>query len=470
MYTERKSKQLRMEMVVLEELVPQEHLLRKIDKVIDFSFINKICKPYYSENNGRPAIEPEVLFRMLFIGYLYGIRSERRLLQEIEVNVAYRWFIGYDLTEKLPDVSVIWQNRLRRYNGSDVPQQIFDEIVRQAIAKGLVGGKILYSDSTHLKANANKNKFVEKRAKAEAKEYLDDLNRAINEDRATHGKKPLKFNGDELKDDQAEEDENYFDDDSQGGTPAENEKTIKESTTDPESGYMHRDGKPKGFFYLDHRTVDSKNNIITDTFVTPGNTNDVKPYLHRLKAQIEKFGFAVKYVGLDAGYNVSNICKYLYDLGIEAAMGKRRGCHQKGKFGKSQFRYLPEWDVYICPERNYLEYVTTNRNGYKEYKCKNDRCAGCPQREKCLSEKQQRKSLFRHIWEDFKDKAYTFTHTEKGKKIYARRKETVERSFADSKELHGLRYCRMRGLSKVAEQCLLTAAVQNMKRIAMCCG
>ena len=470
MYTERKSKQLRMEMVVLEELVPGDHLLRKIDKAIDFSFINKICKPYYSENNGRPAIEPEVLFRMLFIGYLYGIRSERRLLQEIEVNVAYRWFIGYDLTEKLPDVSVIWQNRLRRYNGSDVPQQIFDEIVRQAIAKGLVGGKILYSDSTHLKANANKNKFVEKRAKVEAKEYLDDLNRAINEDRATHGKKPLKFNGDELKDDQAEENENYFDDDSQGGTPAGDEKTIKESTTDPESGYMHRDGKPKGFFYLDHRTVDSKNNIITDTFVTPGNTNDVKPYLHRLKAQIEKFGFMVKYVGLDAGYNVSNICKYLYELGIEAAMGKRRGCQQKGKFGKYQFRYLPEWDVYICPERNYLEYVTTNRNGYKEYKCRNDRCAGCPQREKCLSEKQQRKSLFRHIWEDFKDKAYTFTHTEKGKKIYARRKETVERSFADSKELHGLRYCRMRGLSKVAEQCLLTAAVQNMKRIAMCCG
>ena len=161
MYRESSGKQQRVELVTLEELVPQEHLLRKIEEAIDFSFINKICKPYYSETKGRPAIEPEVLFRMLFIGYLYGIRSERRLLQEIEVNVAYRWFIGYDLTEKLPDVSVIWQNRLRRYNGSEVPQQIFDEIVRQAMAKGLVGGKILYTDSTHLKASANKNKFVE---------------------------------------------------------------------------------------------------------------------------------------------------------------------------------------------------------------------------------------------------------------------------------------------------------------------
>ncbi len=469
MLKERAEKQSRLEIVTMEELVPQDHILRKIDKAIDFSFINKICKPYYCENNGRPAVEPESLFRMLFIGYLFGIRSERRLLKEIEVNIAYRWFIGYDLTEKLPDVSVIWQNRLRRYNGSDIPQQIFDEIVRQAMSNGLVGGKILYSDSTHLKASANKRKYEEKVVKKESQDYIKDLNKAINEDRVAHGKKPLKFNGDELKEESEEEKENYFDDDSQGGTPAsaEDTKTIKTSTTDPESGFMHRDGKPQGFFYLDHRTVDSKTNIITDVYVTPGNTNDVKPYIARLKEQIKKFGFKVKYVGLDAGYNVSNICRQIYEMGIEAAMGKRRDCHQKGKYGKYKYKYIPEWDVYICPERKYLEYSTTNRDGYKEYKCKGDRCANCPKREVCLSAKQERKSIYRHIWEDFKDMAYNFTHTDKGKSIYSRRKETVERSFADSKELHGLRYCRMRGLSKVAEQCLLTAAVQNMKKIAL---
>ena len=126
--------------------------------------------------------------------------------------------------------------------------------------------------------------------------------------------------------------------------------------------------------------------------------------------------------------------------------------------------------MYICPERNYLEYVTTDRNGYREYKCKNGRCATCPRRDECLTAKQSTKSLRRHIWEGYKDEAYLFTHTDEGKEIYARRKETVERSFADSKELFGLRYCRMRGLNKVAEQCLLTAAAQNMKKIAMCCG
>lgn len=126
-------------------------------------------------------------------------------------------------------------------------------------------------------------------------------------------------------------------------------------------------------------------------FVTPRNTNDVKPYINRLDTQIEKFGFDVKVVGLDAGYNVSAICKQLFDRGIKAAMGTRRGVHQKGKFGKYKFRYIKEWDVYICPERNYLEYTTTNRQGYKEYKCKNGRCMNCPSRELCLSKKQKQK-------------------------------------------------------------------------------
>ena len=477
MLREAKSRQMKMEMVVLEELVPKDHLLRKIDKEIDFSFINEICRPYYSADNGRPAIEPEVLFRMLFIGYLYGIRSERRLVEEVKVNVAYRWFLGYNLEDKIPDASVIWQNRLRRYNGTDVPRQIFDNIVRQAMDRGLVGGKVLYTDSTHLKANANKNKFTERVVQKETQAYIKELNKAINEDRALHGKKPLKFDGDELKETDEEEKENYFDDNNDGdsgngtgGSETGETKTIKESTTDPESGYMHRDGKPQGFFYLDHRTVDSKANIITDVYVTPGNVNDVKPYIDRLKAQIEKFGFKVKKVGLDAGYNVSSICKHLHDMGIQAAMGSRRGVHQKGKYCKYKFTYQKDMDVYICPEGSCLEYVTTDRNGYREYRCKSGRCASCPRREQCLSEKQKTKSLRRHVWEDYKDEAYVFTHTEEGKRIYARRKETVERSFADAKELFGLRYCRMRGLFKVAEQCLLTAASQNMKKIAMCCG
>ena len=445
MLLEKTNRQSKMETVMIENLVPENHLLRKIDKYIDFSFINEICRPYYCADNGRPAIEPEILFKMLFIGYLYGVRSEIRLLQEVQVNIAYRWFLGYGIEDKLPDVSVIWQNRTRRYKGTDVPQQIFDNIVRQAIKHGLVDGKVLYSDSTHLKANANKNKFENIEVTQTPKAYLKELDEAVAADRESRGKKPLK------------------DKDEPSAPPTKN---IKSSTSDPESGFMHRDGKPKGFFYLDHRTVDGKANIITDVYVTPGNVNDVEPYIDRLKAQIDKFGFEVETVGLDAGYNVANICKKLHGMSINGAMGYRRGCQQKGKYAKWKFKYLKEWDIYICPERNYLEYVTTDREGYREYKAKNERCKTCPRREECLSAKQAKKSIRRHVWEDYKDICYAFTKTEAGKEIYARRKETIERSFADSKELHGLRYCRMRGREKVSEQCLLTAAAQNIKKIA----
>lgn len=448
MLEEEKAHQIEMELVMIDDLVPEDHLLRKIKKHIDFSFINDMCREYYCPDNGRPAIEPVTIFKMLFIGYLFGIRSERRLVEDVKVNVAYRWFLDYRLTDKIPDASVIWQNRRRRFNGTDIPQKIFDNIVWQAIDKELVNGKILYSDSTHLKANANKNKFTKAYVTQSTKDYMAELDKAIGEDREAHEKKPLKKRDDD------------------DGEPS-GMKEIKQSTTDPESGFMHRDGKPKGFFYLDHRTVDSKANIITDVYVTPGNVNDVDPYISRLKTQISKFGFETEYVGLDAGYNTNPICRELSRIGIKAAMGYRRGCHPKGKYGKHKFKYLPEWDVYICPERCYLCYRTTTSVGYREYAASESRCGNCPKRAECLAEKQKFKVLRRHVWEDYRDEMYEFSHTETGKRIYARRKETIERSFADSKELHGLRYCRMRGLTKVSEQCLLTAAVQNMKKIAL---
>ena len=449
MLNEKKANQSEVELIIIDNLVPEDHLLRKIRKHIDFSFINDMCREYYSADIGRPAIEPEVLFKMLFIGYIYGIRSERRLVEEVKVNVAYRWFLEFKLTEKIPDASVIWQNRRRRYKNTDIPQRIFDNIVWQAIEKGLVEGKTLYTDSTHLKANANKNKYTKAYVSQSTKGYMEELDKAIDQDRIAHDKKPL----------------NKKDDDGNGNPPQA--KEIKQSTTDPQSGFMHRDGKPKGFFYLDHRTVDSKANIITDVYVTPGNINDVDPYIDRLKTQISKFGFETEYVGLDAGYNTNNICRDLSKMGVKAAMGYRRGCQPKGKYNKHKFKYIPEWDVYICPERCYLCYRTTTSMGYREYAADQNHCSKCSRQTECLAEKQKFKILRRHVWEDYRDEMYFFTKTDEGKKIYSRRKETIEQSFADAKELHGLRYCRMRGLARAFEQCLLTAAVQNMKKIAL---
>jgi transposase len=444
MLREKDNRQISMEFVGIEELVPKDHLLRKIDKVIDFGFIREKVKDLYCADNGRPAIDPVVLFKMLFIGYLYGTRSERQLVRDIQVNVAYRWFLGFGLTDKVPDASTISQNRRRRFSESAIYQEIFDEIVLQAMRRKMVDGTTLYTDSTHLKANANKHKFELKDVQKSTRDYLETLEGDVTRDREAHGKKPLK--------------------------EKESVPEIKEtkvSTTDPDSGYMVREGKPEGFFYLDHRTVDSRYSIITDTFVTPGNIHDSIPYLSRLDRQSERFGFAVEAVGLDAGYFTAGICKGLEERNIYGAIAYRRPNHIKGFLRKSDYIYDTKADSYTCPEGCTLKYRTTDRQGYRHYASDPTQCRNCPLQPKCTRSANFTKVVTRHIWQDHKETVNSHRYTEEGKKIYKRRKETVERSFADSKQLHGHRYARLRGISKVFEQCLLCAAVQNMKKIAL---
>lgn len=190
MLKERPQTQSTLEFVYIDELVPADHLLRKIERVIDFSFIHPLVEGLYCRNNGRPALDPTLLFKLLFIGYLFGIRSERQLMREVQVNVAYRWFLGLTLTDAIPDASTLSQNRRRRFNDSEVYQQIFDEIVEQAMHQGLVSGRVLYTDSTHLKASANKNKFVKATITASRKDYMDALDQAVESEREARGKKP----------------------------------------------------------------------------------------------------------------------------------------------------------------------------------------------------------------------------------------------------------------------------------------
>jgi transposase len=270
-------------------------LLRKIDRVVEFGFIHDRVKHLYCENNGRPALEPVVLFKLLLLGYLYGVRSERQLMREVEVNVAYRWFLGLRLRDKVPDASTLSQNRRRRFSESTIYQEIFDEIVELAVAKGLASGKVLYTDSTHLKASANKNKYDLAEVRVKPAEYLQSLEEAITEDRAAHGKAPLK------------------------DKPMEEQpRQIKVSRTDPDSGYMVRDGKPKGFFYLDHRTVDGRHAIITDTYATPATVHDSVPYLGRLDRQRERFGFQIRAAGVDAGYATAAVARGLEERNATA--------------------------------------------------------------------------------------------------------------------------------------------------------
>jgi IS5 family transposase len=384
------------------------------------------------------------MFKLLFLGYIFGVRSERQLIRDVQVNVAYRWFLGLNLTDKVPDASTLSQNRIRRFHETSVYQDIFDEIVLQAMRKKLVKGQTLYTDSTHLKANANKNKHIKVRAQTDRKAYMDELDKAIEEDRLTHGKKPLAPPSNPPK-----------------------EKEIKQSTTDKAAGYMVREGKPKGFFYLDHRTVDGQCNIVTDVHVTAGNVHDAIPYLERLDRQKARFGFNVEHVGVDAGYFTAAVCHGLEKRDIYGVMGYRRPTHRDGYFYKREYIYNENKDSYTCPHGEELIYTTTSREGYRQYHSNPDRCITCPDRERCTRSANHTKVLTRHVWEDSKERINANRLTEKGKQIYARRKETVERSFADAKQLHGYRYAQFRGLKKVQAQCLMTAAAQNIKKIAL---
>lgn len=430
--------------MTIESLVPADHLLRKIDAAVDFEFIRERVRHLYCPDNGRPALDPVVLFKLLLLGYLFGVRSERQLMREVQVNAAYRWFLRMRLQDKVPDASTLSQNRRRRFRGSEVYQQIFDEIVELACRKGLVTGEVLYTDSTHLKATANKNKFEVQRVEVKPLEYLAQLEQAVEEDRAAHGKRELK-----------------------AGAAAPATKEIKVSRTDRDSGYMVRDGKPKGFFYLDHRTVDGRHAIITDTHATPANVHDSIPYLRRLDRQRERFGFQVRAVGLDAGYATAAICKGLEERDIYGVIGYRTANHVEGLFRKRQFRYDEANDVYTCPEGQLLIYRTTNREGYRQYHSDAQQCRECPVRGQCTRSRNTTKVITRHVWEASKERTDRHRLEPHGKRIYKRRKETVERSFADAKQLHGHRYARMRGLTNVREQCLLAAACQNLKKIAL---
>jgi transposase len=438
------AQQHELELVTIESLVPADHLLRKIDRAVDFEFIRERVRHLYCENNGRPALDPVVLFKLLFIGYLFGIRSERQLMREVQVNAAYRWFLRMRLQDKVPDASTLSQTRRRRFRDSEIYQQIFDEIVELACRKGLVSGDVLYTDSTHLKASANKNKFDLQRVEVRPVEYLQQLDAAISEDRAAHGKRELKTKA-----------------------SAPETKEIKVSRTDGDSGYMVRDGKPKGFFYLDHRTVDGRHAIITDTHVTPANVHDSVPYLGRLDRQRERFGFQVRAVGLDAGYATAAIAKGLEDRNIYGVTGYRRLNHVDGMFHKRQFRYDAERDLYVCPNQQLLIYRTTNREGYRQYHSDPGVCRQCHLRMKCTRSRNATKIVTRHVWQQSRDRIDQHRLEPHGKRIYKRRKETVERSFADAKQLHGHRYARMRGLLRASEQCLLAAAAQNLKKIAL---
>ena len=427
MITINKDVQSEILMTTMEELVPEDSLFRKVDKYIDFTFIYDKVRNLYCECNGRPSIDPVVLFKIVFIQALEGIKSMRQTCKKIKVDAEYRWFIGIPFGKDTPHFSTFSKNYERRFKSSDIFEEIFIEIVNQAIKYHLIDGTTFYTDSTHKKANANKNKYKDCIVK-NVKERRKWLEEEINEERIKNGRKPYEYK-DEIE-----------------------EKHIKESITDKESGYYHRDNKEQGFMYLDHRTVDDKCNIIVDCYITKGNVHDSQPFINRAEYIKKTFNFDIKKYAVDSGYLTWDIKKYFIDNQIFGVFGYRRTGTQESRKEKAKYDYKKELDIYVETETGeVLEYSgLIDKNGYKKYQ-----------------NLDKTKIVRRHLKEGWNEKFREYRLSKDGKELYKRRKEHVERSFADSKQNHGYRYAMYKGVLKNQHYTWLICAAQNMKNIAI---
>jgi transposase len=426
----------------IDDIVPQNHILRDIDRAIDFSFIYDEVKGLYSEDNGRPPIDPIVLFKIVLIQYTFGIRSMRQTIKEIEVNMAYRWFLGYDMIEAIPHFTTFGKNYTRRFAGSGIFEKIFERILIEAVNCGFVDASSAFGDATHIKASANKKKAVNEAVTVEAKQYQAELMSEIQADREAHGKKPLKDDDDD--------------------EPPKHD--VKRSMTDPECGLFHKGEHKVEFAYTTHVFCD-KHNFVLCSDVTSGNVHDSVMFDDLYKKLIEKFP-EVEAVALDSAYKTPWIMKQIFDSGRIAATPYKRPMTKKGFFRKYDYVYDEYYDCVLCPQDQILAYSTTNRDGYREYKSDPKICVNCPVRSRCTESKNCQKVVTRHVWEDYIELAEDVRHSPEGKDTYALRSQTIERIFADAKELHFMRYTFLRGLVKLKMQTTLTFACMNLKKLA----
>ena len=405
-------KREQMMMFSMDDMVPQNHMLRLIDKAINWNFIYDLVEEKYCPDNGRPSMDPVMLIKIPFIQYLYGIKSMRQTMKEIEVNVAYRWFLGLDMLDPVPHFSTFGKNYTRRFKDTDLFEQIFSKILEDCMKYKLVNTEQIFVDATHVKACANSKKMRKRVAHEQALWYEEELNKEIEKDRLAHGKKPLK-----KKDDSQPPASGGTgnDKDSISEELPEDVKTQKCSISDPESGWFR-----KG----EHKHV----------------------FAYAVETACDKHGWIL-------GYTV-----HLFPY--------TRPKTKEGFFGKHEFVYDEYYDCYICPGAHILTYSTTNRNGYKEYKSCGEHCAECQYLSKCTESKDHVKLITRHVWEEYMEVAEDIRHTIGNRQIYQLRKETIERIFGTAKEQHGFRYTQYVGKARMEMKAGLTFACMNLKKLA----
>ncbi len=422
----------------LEDMVPSDHLLRKIDAVLDLSWLRDELEAHYS-HLGCPSICPELMMRMLLVGYCYSIRSERRLCQEVRMNLAYRWFCGLGLEDTVPHHSTFSVNRLGRFRDSDILRKVFEEVVCGCMTAGLVGGEGFAVDASVIEANASRFQRVkgsevdwtdEQRSSRPVSEYLV----ALESDRP-----PIN--------------------------PKQKPKAM--SPSDPCAAWTAR-GRPKVMFgYSLNYLIDMEHAVIVDVEATPTRISmEVDATEAMIQRTQERLALKPKRIAGDVAYGTGEMLGWLveHDITPHIPVWDRSEVAAVGKFVRADFAYDRDRNLYICPGRKELKTSGTVHDGATiKYIAKRSDCAGCPLKPQCTTGRERR--ISRDVNQEARDYTQSLMETE-AYWVSGTERKKIERLFGEVKHILGLTRLRLRGLTGARDEFLLAATIQNLKRLA----
>ena len=425
-----------------------------LEAALDLSFVYEETAPLYSEKYGRPPIDPVVIVKYLLVGFLYGIPSERQIERRVQTDIALRWYLGLDLFDRVPDHSTVSQLRRRKPSFRKVFRRLFEEVVGQCIEKGLVSGRVVGADSTHVRANASRasEELVEVAEEAGVYwERLDDYEEEGLEELERRTGKRRKKRTKQIKRD--------------------NRRTHKRvSRTDPESGHLKRPGKPEGPHYLAHQAVDSDYGIIVGQTVTAGDVNDSVPFLGLIE-HIHENVVPIQAATADAAYDFPLAHRALGELGIDFFVRPQKTAARVSvQFTRDDFCRDENRDVYLCPigKELCLRRLARSASGlFWEYQADKRDCALCPLREKCLRESDKRGARKVSVSYFAADRQRNLERrsSPEYREALKLRQVWCEGSFSAQKREHNLARVLRRGLEAAEDHCLLSATALNLKRM-----
>ena len=434
----------------LDEVVPPDHLVRQIDTVFDLSWVHKELAPYYS-HTGRPSIDPVLMIRMLIVGYVFAIRSERRLCSEVQVNLAYRWFCKLGIEDNIPDHSVFCRARHERFRESDALRRVFEGVVAMCIAAGVVGGEAFSVDASLIKADVDKKKRMPG----------DQLITWPKAEEASHAVREYLAALDTARDDEV-----HSDRDGNGSSSDGKSKPPKEvSLTDPQATWVARPGMDPFFAYDANYLIDNKVGIILDAEGTRTNrTVEIGITQTMVERVRHRFDLRPQRLAGDSAYGAVRLLKWLVDRKITPHIPVwDKSKRQDGTFSRADFVFDRERNIYVCPGGAELTSTGNIDQGHIVYyrASKND-CSICALKPKCTTAVVRK--ITRDVNEDVRDSVRALANTEAFRQSSRERKK-VEMQFAHMKRILRLDRLRLRGLSGARDEVLLTATAQNLRQL-----